>query len=447
MNKRLIAVINTLFLIIIILTLLYIVFQNFFSQDIKELNEQKEQCLDINNMASISYDVCYDAFTKKIYLEIIRTQDTYKINRINISFYDNYFKNININQIPSLDSTKRYQIAADKNPQTLKLNIDVQKDFSSPVCKPPRTINVKYCEAGSQKEDVEVNFKGSETKSKFSGYEEIDSTNKEGQDILSKELVGSEKIWETACQPDWQCTSWERCEDGVQKRDCTDKNECPVPLNRPDLTRICTGECQEKWSCEWSECKNGFSVPSCTDENNCGTKNSYPEKVRCKSKETTCNPEIQCNEWTECKVDYNFYDLIEGVEKINGIRSRVCKDTNNCVKPQYQTEKCSVSIDIYTKEFEKCGKTYVGIYNKLTEELIGRIEKGEINAKPYLNVYLAQDEFDESPYCDYCFNNKQDADETDVDCGGSCMPCSEKPPIPEKSIFKKLIEWLGELLN
>ncbi|MBD3164254.1 hypothetical protein GF323_03575 [Candidatus Woesearchaeota archaeon] len=41
------------------------------------------------------------------------------------------------------------------------------------------------------------------------------------------------------CTPEWECTSWLECNNGVQKRVCTDKNECGDDTGKPAETRDC----------------------------------------------------------------------------------------------------------------------------------------------------------------------------------------------------------------
>jgi hypothetical protein len=107
-----------------------------------------------------------------------------------------------------------------------------------------------------------------------------------------------------------------------------------------------------------------------------------------------------------------------------------------------------LNIDVYTKTFTKCGSEFVGVYNRLNNELIARIEEGGED-KPYLNVNLDEGKGD-SPYCDYCFDGVLNGDESGVDCGGSCEACSDKyapTPYKKKTFWVKISDWFKKALT
>jgi hypothetical protein len=161
-----------------------------------------------------------------------------------------------------------------------------------------------------------------------------------------------------------------------------------------------------------------------------------------------CTPKISCGEWSSCEVDYDFMDLLDGgLNKLRGTRSRICEDNNLCNDPVLETQVCSTSVDIYTRKFSQCGSEFVGVYNRLTNELLARIEKGD-EEKPFLNVHL-DGGLGESDYCDYCFDGVLNGDEGGVDCGGGCMSCEDKYPqvqFKKRTIFRKFINWFKGLL-
>jgi hypothetical protein len=41
------------------------------------------------------------------------------------------------------------------------------------------------------------------------------------------------------CEPDWKCSQWGECFDGIRLRSCEDKNGCGTSMNKPDETRMC----------------------------------------------------------------------------------------------------------------------------------------------------------------------------------------------------------------
>jgi hypothetical protein len=42
------------------------------------------------------------------------------------------------------------------------------------------------------------------------------------------------------CTEDWDCEEWSACDKGIQKRKCTDKNDCTTFEKVPDTLRLCT---------------------------------------------------------------------------------------------------------------------------------------------------------------------------------------------------------------
>ena len=255
-------------------------------------------------------------------------------------------------------------------------------------------------------------------------------------DVFATDLIEKEAIWDNKCSSNWQCGVWEECSDGIQRRTCEDSKNCYVPTKKPETVKYCNGNCVENWECSWSKCSGGFTTPDCVDINSCGTNYKLPQKLSCGDNNMQCTPDIACSAWSECEVDYNFIDLVgSSISDLTGSKSRICSDSNKCSAPQTEMKDCSVEIDVYTRRFDKCGKEYIGVYNRLDNEMIARIDAGTKD-DPHLNLYL--DNQADSEYCDYCFNGVLDIDETGIDCGGSCMECSEKYKIVD---FEKDTPW------
>ena len=440
MQKRVFTIINIIILIIIVLALIYFVFK--FA--LPEPEVEQEECVDVNNVASFIHNTCYDAYTKSILMELERSYDLYNIKSISISFFDLSEKFHKIIEVPGINQTKSYKISAEKNPENINFKLDIIKDFASPVCSEPRVFFVKYCPPGTSKETIE----GGIESGKDSGYVSVGEEPIRGEsDTLSINLVEKERIWESKCKSSWTCSEWENCVSGVQKRDCTDKNQCFIPTDLPDFTKFCGGACTERWECSWSDCSGGFTTPTCEDLSRCGTKYNIPQKLECKEEKEKCSPDIECTEWTECKADYNFIDLVTGTEEIRGTKSRVCNDENSCSQTKYETKNCSLGVDIYTRRIRKCGVNYIGIYNKLTNQLIAKIEQSQAKDKQYLNIQITNKEQED---CDFCFDGVKNGDEEQVDCGGSCQPCNKKQyitPYRKPGLWTKFTNWLKRSIS
>jgi hypothetical protein len=441
MQKKWWIVLNVFVLIIVILVLIFFVWNFSFRED--EFVE--EECIDVNKVSSFVYDSCYDAYSKMIFMEVRRGQDSYNIKSLGLSFFDFSEQVYDLKDVPNIRDSRAYKIPAEKNPQNVDVVLNIVKDFSAPVCEDPRKIFVRYCPAGINEGNVDVSISPLENVD-AEDFIEIESGSSQDSDILALSLVDKERVWKSKCESSWKCDAWEGCVDGVQKRECRDFNNCFIPTDMPDTVKYCEAGCVEDWECEWSACSSGFTVPKCSDLNRCGTSYDIPEKLECG--ESKCVPDVKCSAWTSCDVDYNFMDLVGGaISDLSGTKSRVCVDGNSCVDSVEEVRSCSINVDIYTRRFSKCGQDFVGIYNRLDNDLIARIEEGDVN-NPHLNIHL--DDNEEDVFCDYCFDGVKNGDEDGVDCGGSCKKCSEKykqVEFKKKNWFDRLGIWFKRLIT
>ena len=443
MKKNLTITLNWIFLMIVAVAFV-ILSLNFFTDS--DQRDHEIECIDVNNVNSFIYDLCYDAYTKNIFMEASRTEDNYDLKEIEISFFDFERKRYSLEEVPGIGESKLYRFPADKNPQTIGVSLDIIKTFSSPICVNPRELYVRYCPARQNEggENITINPLNGEGVGAV-----IDvRRSQEGSDTFSEELVSQEAIWKSQCSSVWECSTWESCDDGTQKRSCKDIVGCAIPTSKPQTTRYCDDSCTESWSCDWSPCEDGFTIPQCIDKNNCGTYNELPQKIPCGSG-VECSPDIECSDWSECNVDYRFDNVAKGInEELTGIRSRICEDKNRCLTSIQKIKSCSVSVDIYTKQFRKCGVNYLQVYNLLSDELVARIDIGT-KENIAMNIY-----FDNSgeAYCDHCFDGISSGDESGIDCGGSCLPCSEKYKANElnfnkKTSLQKFNSWLKSIFR
>ncbi len=416
----------------------------FLSFSFNETVLPSEECVDVNKVASLVYDSCYDAYSKNIFLEVERNLDSYKINALDISFFDFSEKTYKLSDVPSIKEGRAYKIPAEKNPQYMDVSLDIVKDFSSSICKEPRTLFIKYCPVGIQKKDVNASISPLGGVN-FEDFIEIQAVSSKNSDLLDLSLVDKERIWKSSCESIWDCKGWGDCDDGFQRRECRDVKGCFIPTDVPDTVRSCDGGCVENWECEWSDCSSGFTVPKCKDLNDCGTSYDILQRLECGNSKL-CVPSIKCEDWSSCNINYTFIDLVESpINELSGVKSRLCVDANGCSDSQEETKACLVNVDIYTNKFSKCGEEFVGVYNKLDNELIARVSEGTEDV-PYLNINL---DGEESVYCDYCFNGRIDGDEEDIDCGGSCIACTDKyrsVDFRRRSWLDTLSDWIKRIL-
>jgi len=434
---------NVLVLLVLIGFLIYIV--SVFS--VEEEKEDVLECIDVNSGLSFVYDACYDAFTKNILLEVRRGQDYYILRNLKFSFFDFSQQAYILDDVPDIGGVKAYKISAEKNPVNIEVVLGIVKDFSAPICSEPRRIFVKYCPEGVSQDGIEVSISPFE-ESKIEDFIEVEKYTRGVSDILYLDLVEKERIWKSKCDSKWNCGDWESCEEGIQKRECKDSKECFIPTDIPDTVKYCDGTCEERWECEWNKCSGGFTTPVCKDINSCGTKFNIPNPLKCYV-ESECTPNIICGEWSTCEVDYNFLSLISGavISNLYGDKSRVCRDLNECIDDVNEVEICSTGVDIYTRRINKCGGSFIGIYDRLDNKLIASLQEGEED-NPFLNINL--DNMLESKYCLYCFDGIKSGDEEKVDCGGSCKLCSDKyrrVDFEKKSFGELILDWIKKSIT
>jgi len=238
-----------------------------------------------------------------------------------------------------------------------------------------------------------------------------------------------------SCIENWQCSSWNECTTGTQTKTCTDLNNCGTFENKPIETQSCE-LCQEEWNCQWTECsdKDKSSYPyDCIDNNDCKTSNSKPSNSipcdqRPKEEDLKCKSQWKCEEWNECDASYDFNDVIKGIESKQGIKKRSCVDILGCKPDKIEKTPCDSSIPVKANKVTWCEKEYVEVKEKESNNLVSRIKKSEIaniTNISKIDISFIISEF--SGYCDYCYNNIKDYDETGIDCGGeNCQKCISK---------------------
>jgi hypothetical protein len=423
-RKKVFAVINWSILFLVVLVAAWTVWNVYtdgddIAYDPLEGILNSVTCTDVSSLDGFEYDACFDAGSEAIFLKVTRQNDNFTVQSLSVSFVDIFSQSFNLDDVPSAGKNKAYKVPAKKNPNTMEIRLDVSREFGGVVCG-AKEILVDYCPVGVGSEGVGVTISpldgvGVKDFIEIEDFPEIES------DIFVMDLVAKGKAWESKCKSEWSCGSWGVCDNGFQRRACEDVNDCLVSTSAsPVSVRGCDGECVENWRCSWTECIDGFSTPDCEDLSSCGTTHDKPSPLPCESP-GDCVPSVGCGAWSECEISYGFDDLLgkDEVVNIDGIRSRICEDANDCIAPRKEVEVCSVSVDIYTERFERCGESYIGVYDSLTEEVVSIVKEGR-GRDPYLNIYFGDED---DIYCDYCYDGKMNGDEEDIDCGGSCKDC------------------------
>lgn len=321
------------------------------------LYTSESKCENPEYLGKIDFVSCYNTTSKNLEISWQRS-----ITELNLTLLNKKYK---------IDTSKNSaQIPLDENPSQVILDIYISSNQIN-YCPLEKTILIQNCT------DFSVVIEPGQT---------ANTTNKSGNtsDIIPVNLTNRTFLFNSSCVSNWVCSPWEQCVSGIQRRNCIDKNKCQIESNFPDFTKNCTS-CNENWRCSWSQCTSGLSTPTCTDLNNCGTNFSIPSEIACINSQ--CTPDIACSDWSACKVDYTFQDLTN-VQNLNGIKTRLCQDKNNCAYPSYESQDCSMRVDIISKHVTICNQEYIEIYDKLSGVLLARINNQTLAENPSLNINL-----------------------------------------------------------
>jgi hypothetical protein len=421
MKKELVKILKIAFIILIPLVIIYFLLIFFLT------SPPEQKCENMDLLIGLKYDACYNYNSNTILLEAAKYSRE-KGEVITAAVSDREFV---LSELPDYGENKNYQFAVDKNPFSIKIYQFLRKNEN--LCNNTKIIELQNCSEEKVNVSIDLSY----------GNQTLNLTkppvSNKTSDLINPQTIDKSRIFNLPCKSNWLCSDWEECINNIQKRICIDKNSCLISTEFPEIERQCTKTCKESWQCEWSECINGFSTPVCYDRFNCGTEYLKPEKVSCDV--SGCIPDLICGEWGQCIPNYNFIDINSGVQKIEGIRKRICSDNNKCFPNYFETQACSIRISIYSKEAIICNKSYIEVYDFNTNQLLARIRNDKNNQIPDISISLDQ----ETEECDSCLNNILDGDETSIDCGGSCQPCvSEKY---EQDFLSDISEWLRNLFR
>jgi hypothetical protein len=137
-----------------------------------------------------------------------------------------------------------------------------------------------------------------------------------------------------------------------------------------------------------------------------------------------------CGNWTGCDGEYNIEDILSE-QYIAGVQERKCIDKTKCLPSFMQKANCSLKQEVAVKNTNWCNQEYTEVLDN-EGKVVARIKK-TLDSKA-VNVDLNADG---QGYCAYCFDGLKDFDETDIDCGGSCISCSAQLNVNTKAFYQK----------
>jgi hypothetical protein len=182
------------------------------------------------------------------------------------------------------------------------------------------------------------------------------------------------------------------------------------------LTSVHAEGCYPLYSCnDWGNCINGFSNRTCVDTT-CGFADIIERKI-CEN--ANCVTNIKCEEWSSCLFNDKLDDIIQGKVRFLGYQQRECIDSNKCLSSYTEQKTCEENFAVNYTLKEECGQKYLVMVDSAGHE------STKINIDSWRNNSLKiQFVVGGGSYCPSCYNNKQDFEETGIDCGGNCKACT-----------------------
>jgi len=113
-----------------------------------------------------------------------------------------------------------------------------------------------------------------------------------------------------------------------------------------------------------------------------------------------CESDFVYEDWSECKVDYNFEDLLSRVHELDGRQLRFYEDRNGCAESGLEERECSVELEVFAERVELCGESYYEIYEKASGRLLSRIKDNKQESIPSLDILFNQGVSDEEIICE-----------------------------------------------
>jgi len=184
--------------------------------------------------------------------------------------------------------------------------------------------------------------------------------------------------------------------------------------------------CTPEWNCtEWSLCINNTQKRICNDTKKCKKISGKPLEIQSCILNLIVQNETNLANWSEyCNTVYSFGDIINSNIFLKGERKIECQNKDkNCING-FEITECNSGVPVILRKASKCYKNYIEIYN-INMNLVSRMELIK-DAQEKLNIDFI---FDNSNYCQYCYDGIKNYDEDGIDCsdktGGSCPVCKQ----------------------
>ena len=175
------------------------------------------------------------------------------------------------------------------------------------------------------------------------------------------------------------CNSANTCEVVYNSLSCDDGNSCTQ--NDVCSSGSCGGQiisCEVGYSCSGGICSLGerpLVIPNNT-------------KFISGNSGGSCTPDYRCGDWSACKTDAKFSDILTG-GAIAGIQRRTCIDLSGCVFGFVEENSCEQAVSVYSKIVEYCKISYIEVYSIKDNVPLSRIKDDRKADSNSLNIVLS----------------------------------------------------------
>ncbi len=110
-------------------------------------------------------------------------------------------------------------------------------------------------------------------------------------------IVEFKRVDDFYCKPEWTCSKWGGCIDGLRKRNCEDVKRCGKPETIPDLEKFCSSVLEDSNESNQKE----IDETSETESSNLSSLSDSPKEGELTCLENSGNP---CSDLQECQGDW-----------------------------------------------------------------------------------------------------------------------------------------------
>jgi hypothetical protein len=192
--------------------------------------------------------------------------------------------------------------------------------------------------------------------------------------------------------------------------------------------------CFPDYACsDWGGCIDGLESRICEDLE-CGRREIVERKF-CTTSD--CTPQVECLRWSQCIYTERIDNLLKGEIGFGGYQNRICRDSTGCVDSFVEEKPCEDFFPVELGKVEECNEEFLVAVDPGSDRVIAKISVRDWESEEKLNIIFTQGD---TLYCPSCYNGELDPDEESIDCGPNCKECAKQPVFPQTSAI--IAAWL-----